>query len=122
MTPTTLPKFKKQGYPFSDSMLNLIAIYPLPKLYAFHSVEADKMNEEKKSKLYTLVREMGPGLHEIIFHPSIETVGLTKITNSWQQRVWEDRLFDDVEVQEFLKAQGVMVSSWKEVMKRFVVK
>jgi len=119
MTPRVLDKFKKQGYPFDVEMLKLIEEYPLPKLDDFHGVQEGKNYEDKKDKFYTLIREMSPGLNEYIFHPSIDTPGLKKITGSWQQRIWEDRMFADPEVQAFLKEQGVIITNWKEVMARF---
>lgn len=119
MTPYTMDKFRKQGYPMRDEMLQLIADYPLPKLDDFHAVESGTTYDEKKSKFYTLIRSLKPGLHEIIYHPSIDTPALKKITGSWQQRIWEDRMFADPEVQDFLKEQGIIISSWKEVMERF---
>lgn len=119
MTPRVLDKFKKQGYPFDAEMLKLIEEYPLPKLDDFHGVQEGKTYEDKKNKFYTLIREMKPGLNEYIFHPSIDTPSLKKITGSWQQRIWEDRMFADPEVQAFLKEQGVVITNWKEVMARF---
>ncbi len=119
MTPQTIDKFRKQGYPFSDEMLKLIADYPLPKLDDFHAVPNGKTYDEKRTNFYTLIRSLPPGLHEIIYHPSIPTEGLKKITGSWQQRNWEDQLFRDPEVQEFLKEQEVIITDWKEVMERF---
>ena len=49
----------------------------------------------------------------------METEGLKKITNSWQQRVWEDRLFSDPAVQQFIKDNEIIVTDWREVMARF---
>ena len=66
-----------------------------------------------------MVQSMKPGLHEMIFHPSVETEGLKKITNSWQQRVWEAKIFSDPSVKSFLKGQGIQFTNWKEIMKRF---
>jgi predicted glycoside hydrolase/deacetylase ChbG (UPF0249 family) len=119
MTPHTIDKFRKQGYPFRDDMLKLIADYPLPKLDDFHALQGTKTYDEKKTQLFTLIKGMPPGLHEIIYHPSTPTEGLKKITGSWQQRNWEDQLFADPEVKQFLKDQQIIVSDWKEVMQRF---
>ena len=119
MTPVTREKFQKQGYPITETSLKLVASYTLPKLDDFHSVTEGKTYEEKRQKLLEEIRLFPPGLHEIIFHPSVETEGLKKITNSWQQRVWEDRLFADPEVLRFLKDNGIIVTNWKEVMARF---
>lgn len=118
MTPRTIAKFRGQGYPFTDETLKLIADYPLPKLDDFHGVGPGKTYEEKRQKLFEQVRELPPGLHEMIFHPSVETDGLKRITNSWQQRAWEDRLMADPVVQKFWADQGIVLTDWKEVFAR----
>jgi hypothetical protein len=118
MTPRTIAKFRAQGYPFSDEMLKLIADYPMPKLDDFHSVAPGATYEEKRQKFVDQVRALPPGLHEVIFHPSVESEGLKRITNSWQQRVWEDRLLADPVVRQFWREQGVVMTDWKEVFAR----
>jgi predicted glycoside hydrolase/deacetylase ChbG (UPF0249 family) len=119
MTPRTLEKFRKQGYPITDANLKALAGYTLPKLDDFHSAPAGNTYEAKREKLFEQLRLLPAGLHEIIYHPSIETEGLKKITNSWQQRVWEDRLFADPVVQRFIRENEIVVTDWKEVMARF---
>jgi predicted glycoside hydrolase/deacetylase ChbG (UPF0249 family) len=119
MTPRTIAKFRAQGYPINDETRALSASYKLPKLDDFHSVEPGKTYEEKRARFFEQLRLFPPGLHEIIYHPSMQTEGLKKITNSWQQRVWEERLFTDPAVQNYIKDNGIVVTSWKEVMARF---
>jgi predicted glycoside hydrolase/deacetylase ChbG (UPF0249 family) len=119
MTPYTIEKFKRQGYPITESSLKLLGRYSLPKLDDFHAVAEGKTYEEKRQNFFEQVRFFRPGLNEIIFHPSMETEGLKRITNSWQQRVWEARLFADPVVQRFIKENQIIVSDWKEVMARF---
>ena len=119
MSPRTIEKFKKQGYPISKDSIGLVESYPLPKLDDFHSAVKGKTYEEKREKFLEQVRTFSPGLNEIIYHPSVETEGLKKITNSWQQRVWEERLFTDPVVQNFIKENNIIVTNWKEVMGRF---
>jgi predicted glycoside hydrolase/deacetylase ChbG (UPF0249 family) len=119
MSPRTIEKFKKQGYPISKDSIRLVESYPLPKLDDFHSAVEGKTYEDKREKFLEQVRTFSPGLNEIIYHPSVETEGLKKITNSWQQRVWEDRLFSDPVVQAFIKDNDIIVTDWKEVMGRF---
>lgn len=119
MTPPMIDKFRKQGYPFNEETLKALADYTLPKLDDFHSVGPGKTYEEKRQKLLEQIRLLPPGLHEIIFHPSVETEGLKKITNSWNQRIWEDRLFTDQVVKGFLKENNIVVTDWKAIMARF---
>jgi len=66
-----------------------------------------------------LIQALEPGISEIIFHPSIETEGLKRITNSWQQRVWEAKMFSDPGVIQFMKNEGIIFTNWKEIMVRF---
>jgi predicted glycoside hydrolase/deacetylase ChbG (UPF0249 family) len=119
MTPRTIEKFKKQGYPISEQSLKLAAAYTLPKLDDFHSVVEGKTYDDKRTKFLEQIRLFSPGLNEIIFHPSVETEGLKKITNSWQQRVWEEKLLHDPVVQAYIKENGIVITDWKEVMARF---
>jgi hypothetical protein len=119
LTPRTIEKFRKQGYPVTDASLKALAGYTLPKLDDFHAVVEGKTYEDKRHKFFEQLRLFSPGLNEIIYHPSVETDGLKKITNSWQQRVWEDRLFADPVVQRFIKENNIVVTDWKEVMARF---
>ncbi len=119
MTPETIEKFRKQGYPMSDEIIKVISDYKLPKLDDFHSVPSGDTYEQKKENFFAMVQSMKPGLHEMIFHPSVESEGLKKITNSWQQRVWEAKMFADPSVKNFLKGQGIQFTNWKEIMQRF---
>ena len=106
----------------SDEMVEVISKYKLPKLDDFHSAPEGKTYQEKKENFFALVQSMKPGLNEVIFHPSIETEGLKKTTGSWQQRVWEAKMFSDPSVKSFLKGQGIQFTNWKEIMKRFDAK
>ncbi len=120
MTPRTIEKFKKQGYPITAAALKVLEGYTLPKLDDFHAIVETKTSyEDKREKFFEQVRLFQPGLNEIIYHPSVETECLKKITNAWQQRVWEDRLFADPAVQRYFKDNEIIVTDWKEVMTRF---
>ena len=118
-TPEVIAKFQEQGYPLDDRMRKVIDSYSLPKLDDFHAVESAATYREKKNKFFQLVRSMRPGLNEVIFHPSISTAGLRKITGSWQQRIWEAEMFADPEVIRFFQVEGVEFTNWKEIMRRF---
>jgi hypothetical protein len=66
-----------------------------------------------------LIRSLEPGISEIIFHPSVNTEGLKKITNSWQQRVWEAKMFSDTDVIQFMEDEDIIFTNWKDMMNRF---
>ena len=119
MTDYTVKKFKAQGYPMSDEMVSVVASYGLPKLDDFHSITSAPTYEAKVNQFFEQVRGMRPGLNEIIFHPSVDTPGLRKITNSWQQRIWEAKMFSDPVVMRFLEEQKIQFTNWKDIMQRF---
>ena len=118
-TPDRVQKFRKQGYPITARLIESGRKYTLPKLDDFSSVPDGKDYQNKKENFFDLIQNLEPGITEIIFHPSIYTEGLKKITNSWQQRVWEAKMFSDPEVIQFLKNEGIIFTNWKEMMVRF---
>ena len=110
--------FRKAGYPITTDVVDLLNQYSLPKLDNFSSVPDGDTYENKRDNFLVLLKSLGPGLTEIIFHPSVETENLKSITGSWQQRVWEAQLFSDPVVKEFFETNGILITTWREVMKR----
>lgn len=114
-----LEEFRKMGYPITDEVVKLFADYKLPKLDYFTSVPNGSTYEEKVKNFKNLVQSLKPGLTEIIFHPSVETDNLRTITGSWQQRVWEAKMFSDPDLNKFFETEGIVFTNWNEIMKRF---
>lgn len=112
-------KYREVGYPIDQNVIDLINAYRLPKLDNFTSVPDGKTYELKKANFLALVNSLEPGLTEIIFHPSAESDNLRSITGSWQQRVWEARLFSDPEVISYFRENGIILTNWKEIMKKY---
>jgi predicted glycoside hydrolase/deacetylase ChbG (UPF0249 family) len=119
MSPKVMEKFRKQGYPQSQTLQDILDAYPLPKLDDFNAVANGKTYEEKRDAFFKQIQDLDPGITEFIFHPSVDTEGLRHITGSWQQRVWEAAMFSDPKVKEFLAAEGIEFTNWREMMKRF---
>jgi predicted neuraminidase/predicted glycoside hydrolase/deacetylase ChbG (UPF0249 family) len=117
--PSVAEKFKKEGYPIDEKIISMIGDYTLPRLDNFTSVPEGSTYEEKRNRFFELVRSLDPGLTEIIFHPSLLTDNLKSITGTWQQRVWEGELFSDPVVLKFMKDEGIIVTTWKEITERY---
>ena len=117
--PAVAQPFKDAGYPIDDEVIALVADYSLPKLDFFSSVPSGKTYEEKREKFFELIRNLPPGLTEVIFHPSVESENLKTITNSWQQRVWEAELFSDPVVKQFFIDEELIFTDYNDIMKRF---
>jgi len=113
---------KTRTWPINEDIINAITEYKMPKLDNFTSVQPGETYELKRENFFTLIKGLNEGLTEIIFHPSTPTENLKSITGTWQQRGWEGDLFADPVVIKFLKDQGVIITDWKEIMKRFEAK
>lgn len=111
--------YRAAGYPIDNEMMKVLDNYPLPKLDNFGSVPDGKTYNEIKSRFFGLVNSLKPGITEIIFHPAVLTDNLKSITGSWQQRKWEAELFSDPEVKKFFADNGIIITTWTEVMKKF---
>lgn len=117
--PEVVSVFREQGYPITEEVIELVNKYTLPKVDFFTSAPKAKTYEEKIANFKQLTKSLKPGLTEIIFHPSVETDNLKTITNSWQQRVWEAKMFADNDLIQFFKDEGIVFTNWKEIMERF---
>ena len=82
-TPEKVETYRKQGYPITDRLIKSASKYTLPKIDNMVPVPNAKSYDEIKENFYKLIKSLEPGITEIYFHPSIETNGLKKITNSW---------------------------------------
>jgi hypothetical protein len=111
--------YREAGYPVNEEVIEMLGNYNLPHLDNFGSVPKGKTYEDKKDNFFKLVNSLEPGLTELIFHPSVETENLKSITGSWQQRVWEAKMFADPEVLQFFEENNIIITNWKEIMERF---
>ncbi len=116
---TVVEFLRNAGYPIDDQIIGLADEYSLPKLDFITWVPFGETYEEKVEDFMTLIRSFSPGLTEIVFHPSVETENLKTITNSWQQRVWEVKMFSDPDLIKFFEEEGIIFTNWIEIMSRF---
>jgi predicted glycoside hydrolase/deacetylase ChbG (UPF0249 family) len=75
-------------------------------------------NEEKPEKLLTLLRELKPGLTEIIFHASQPTDELSVITRSSGARQADLKVLTDPRVKKLIQERGIIRTTWKELKER----
>lgn len=116
--PAIAENFRQQGYPITPEVVELLNQYSLPRLDNFSSVPDGNSYENKRENFFKLLNSLDPGITEIIFHPSVETDNLKTITSSWQQRVWEAQLFSDPVVKSYFTDNDIIITTWKEIMKR----
>ena len=86
----------------------------LPILDALSQFYSGTTHEMRKESYLRALRELKPGVSEIIIHCGIDNEELRAITNSSANRDGDRRIFTDPEVCDEIKKLGVEVISWKQ--------
>jgi predicted glycoside hydrolase/deacetylase ChbG (UPF0249 family) len=74
--------------------------------------------EERKGELMVLLKEMRPGITQIIVHCTSPTEVFSHISGSGASREAELRLMTDADVKSFIEDEGIVLTSWRELMRR----
>jgi len=73
--------------------------------------------EITKQAAISYIRNLKPGITELIFHPSLDTEELKAITDTWSMRRFEFDVFRDQEIQSLLHSEDVRLISWRDLRK-----
>jgi hypothetical protein len=119
LTPARLREFQDQGLPIDDEMLHLVANYPLPKIDDIRLVPRADSYEEKRAQLLKQLGELSPGITQFVARPAVESAALKRLSPDAEQQVWDARLLGDSEVKKLLEEQGIVLTNWREIMRRF---
>ena len=71
--------------------------------------------EPRKQQLLKLLAELRPGITEIIVHCTAPTEVFAQISGSGKAREAELRLMLDPEIRSFIKKQGIVLTTWREL-------
>jgi len=74
--------------------------------------------EGKKAELIQLLRDMKPGITEIIVHCTVQTEVFSHISSSGPNREAELRLLTDPDIKAFIESEGIVLTTWRELKKR----
>jgi len=74
--------------------------------------------DQRKAELLTLLGDMKPGITQIIVHCTDPTEVFSHISGSGASRKAELRLMTDPEVRTFIKAKGIVLTTWRELKDR----
>jgi len=74
--------------------------------------------EGRKEQLIKLLREMKPGITEIIVHCTVQTEVFSHISGSGPAREAETRLMTDPDVKKFIENEGIILTTWRELKER----
>lgn len=73
--------------------------------------------ESYKQSMIEVLRNLQPGVSEILIHPAVASEELKAIHQEWEKRQWDYELFRDPEVWQTIKEQGIIQTSWSELKK-----
>jgi hypothetical protein len=90
----------------------------LPVLDDLHTASYDWKPAEKTEKFLALLKELKPGVTEIIFHASIPTDDFPLITSSSAARLADTRALTDPAVKQLIHERGIILTTWKELKER----
>lgn len=74
--------------------------------------------EQRKSELIALLREMKPGVTEIIVHCTEPTETFSHISGSGATRKAELQLMTDPDVKAFIESEGIVLTHWRQLTER----
>jgi len=74
--------------------------------------------EQRKSELLALLRDMQPGITQIIVHCTEPTETFSYISGSGSARQAELRLMTDPDVKAFIESEGIVLTNWRELKQR----
>ncbi len=77
-----------------------------------------KSFEEKKSKVIGVLRDMKPGVTEIVVHCTRPTDLFEHISSSGDNRVNDLRVVKDKDVQKVIEEERIVLTTWRELKER----
>jgi hypothetical protein len=106
-----LKLFQKRITSAKDRNILLIDdIVTLP--YCFNPIiEYSKM----KKRLTEIIKNMKPGITQLVLHPSKITDQLIAITNCYKEREMEYRLLNDIGIKGLIDSEEIKLISWKDI-------
>jgi predicted glycoside hydrolase/deacetylase ChbG (UPF0249 family) len=119
LTPELIERFRREGYPVDETMVQLIANYRLPKLDDLQYFPPGATYEQTRDSFCELLKALPPGLTQVMCRPAVATPGTMRLTNDWQQRAWTAQALADGKVLEVLKSEQIILTNWRDIMHRF---
>lgn len=90
----------------------------LPVIDDLHTDSYGWKPEEKTANFIALLKELKPGVTEILFHASIPTDEFPLITTSSQSRLADTKALTDPAVKKLIQERGIILTTWKELKER----
>ncbi|HEX7859455.1 MAG TPA: polysaccharide deacetylase family protein [Verrucomicrobiae bacterium] len=90
----------------------------LPVIDDLHTSVTSWKPPEKKERVLQLIRELKPGITEILFHASVMTEEFPLITGSAASRHADTEFLKSPELKALIKERNIHLTTWRELKKR----
>lgn len=101
----------------TEELAELLKKKNLPLLDSVLQFYGGKTHEQRKMNYMNALRDMGPGVNELIIHCGYDNEELRAITNSAARRNGDRIIFSSAETAAFLKSNNIKLLSWKQFRK-----
>ena len=90
----------------------------LPVLDDLHTVAYGWRTYDKTDLFIDLLRDMKPGVSQVIIHATVQTPNFDEISGSGVTRQGDLNAMLDPKLKEFIEEEGIILTSWRELMER----
>ena len=113
------PEVKKlleeRGISYSDSTIQEIYAAKVPLLNHLNTGEDGNTYQTRKAAYYQAIRDIKPGVNQIIVHLAGDDAEIQNITNAWQKRYDEFRIFTDPELKNLIEDLNIELIGWRKM-------
>jgi chitin disaccharide deacetylase len=114
-TADAMTRAVEEGYPITDEYLDVIRRGRLPALDELVTgVEPDEVGARAEA-YREVIRDLRPGVTQLIVHLATDSAESRAITNAWERRYNDYRIFTSPEMARFLDEQGVTLITWRDM-------
>lgn len=71
--------------------------------------------EERRKSYYEIIRNLPPGVNEVILHLSTDDPEIRAITGAWQYRYHEFLIFTDPQTRKFIESEGIKLIGYRQL-------
>jgi predicted glycoside hydrolase/deacetylase ChbG (UPF0249 family) len=88
-----------------------------PDAIIWNELDSIKSNKDVKPGMETIIKNLKPGVTELFVHPSILSPEIKNLTRNYSRKVEEYEWLTNPDLLSFLKQQGVILISYKDLYK-----
>jgi predicted glycoside hydrolase/deacetylase ChbG (UPF0249 family) len=116
LTPELMERVKEMGLDLSDDKIAMLEKLGFPFIDTLITgVGGGRTLEEKKASYYAALKELKPGVSQIILHLGMDDDEMRGIMNSHMARYNDYRIFTDPETRQLTDELGIKLIGWKPI-------